>query len=138
MHEQSPGSPSDEGAADPFEVRRELDPPASEREPNTPASDRELNTPASEREPNTPASERELDSVAFRRDVERVLALIRPSVREDGGDIELVETIAPSLVRIRFLGACVGCPSSSVTLHHGIERMLRAKIDPAIRVEAVS
>lgn len=129
MHEQSPGSPSDEGAADPFEVRRELDPPASERE---------LNTPASEREPNTPASERELVPVAFRRDVERVLALIRPSVREDGGDIELVETMAPSLVRIRFLGACVGCPSSSVTLHHGIERMLRAKIDPAIRVEAVS
>lgn len=111
MHEQTPGSPSDEGAADPSAVRRD---------------------------PDVPTGERALDPVAFRRDVERVLALIRPSVREDGGDIELVETIAPSLVRIRFLGACIGCPSSSVTLHHGIERTLRVKIDPAIRVEAVS
>jgi Fe-S cluster biogenesis protein NfuA len=78
------------------------------------------------------------DAAPFRRDVERVLALIRPSVQEDGGDIELVEAVAPDLVRIRFLGACVGCPSSSITLHHGIERTLRARLGPSIRVEAVS
>ena len=78
------------------------------------------------------------DATLFRRDVERVLALIRPSVQEDGGDIELVEAVGPDLVRIRFLGACVGCPSSSMTLHHGIERTLRARLSPAIRVEAVS
>ena len=59
-------------------------------------------------------------------------------VSEPRGDIELIETVAPSLVRIRFLGACVGCPSSSITLHHGIERTLRTKLDPTIRVEAVS
>ncbi len=92
----------------------------------------------SEQAPGSPSDDGVTDPVAFRRDVERVLALIRPSVREDGGDIELVETIAPALVRIRFLGACVGCPSSSVTLHHGIERTLRAKIAPSIRVEAIS
>jgi Fe-S cluster biogenesis protein NfuA len=78
------------------------------------------------------------DATLFRRDVERVLALIRPSVQEDGGDIELVEAVTPDLVRIRFLGACVGCPSSSMTLHHGIERTLRTRLSPAIRVEAVS
>ena len=33
------------------------------------------------------------DATLFRRDVERVLALIRPSVQEDGGDIELVEAV---------------------------------------------
>ena len=92
----------------------------------------------SEPAPEQPSAESSHGDAAFRRDVERVLALIRPAVREDGGDIELVETVAPSLVRIRFLGACVGCPSSSITLHHGIERTLRTKLDPTIRVEAVS
>lgn len=74
---------------------------------------------------------------AFRRDVERLLALIRPGVREDGGDIELVSADPAGLVRIRFLGACVGCPSSHVTLHHGIERTLRSKLGDRVRVEAV-
>lgn len=77
-------------------------------------------------------------TAAFRDDVERVLALIRPAVKEDGGDIELVDATPPSRVRIRFLGACVGCPSSGMTLHHGIERTLRAKLGDHIKVEAVS
>ena len=74
---------------------------------------------------------------AFRSDVERLLALIRPSVQADGGDIELVSVDPSGLVRIRLLGACVGCPSANQTLHHGIERTLRAELGPSIRVEAV-
>lgn len=69
--------------------------------------------------------------------VERVLSLIRPSVKEDGGDIELVSLSDDGLVQIRFHGACVGCPSASMTLHQGIERSLRAQLGPEIRVEAV-
>lgn len=69
--------------------------------------------------------------------VERVLALIRPAVQDDGGDIELVSLSEDGLVRVRFHGACVGCPSASMTLHHGIERTLRAELGPSIRVEAV-
>ena len=74
---------------------------------------------------------------AFRSDVERLLALIRPSVQADGGDIELVSVDPSGLVRIRLLGACIGCPSANQTLHHGIERTLRAELGPSIRVEAV-
>jgi Fe-S cluster biogenesis protein NfuA len=84
------------------------------------------------------APQPDVEASGFHLDVERVLALIRPAVQEDGGDIELVEATPPDLVRIRFLGACVGCPSSSMTLHHGIERTLRSKLSPTIRVEAVS
>lgn len=74
----------------------------------------------------------------FRARVERLLDLIRPSVREDGGDIELVSADPAGLVRIRFLGACVGCPSAGMTLHHGIERTLRSELGPELRVEAVA
>lgn len=69
--------------------------------------------------------------------VERVLALIRPAVREDGGDVELVAVHPEGLVQVRFHGACIGCPSAGMTLHHGIERTLRAHLGPQIRVEAV-
>ncbi len=69
--------------------------------------------------------------------VREVLALIRPAVQEDGGDVELVEVTGDGLVRVRLHGACVGCPSASMTLHHGIERTLRAEIREDLRVEAV-
>ncbi|KAG8380627.1 hypothetical protein BUALT_Bualt06G0035300 [Buddleja alternifolia] len=50
---------------------------------------------------------------------------IRPTVQDDGGDIEYVgfdpET---GIVKLRMQGACSGCPSSSVTLKSGIENML--------------
>lgn len=57
--------------------------------------------------------------------VEAVLDLIRPAVREDGGDVELIEISDEGVVTIRFLGACIGCPSREMTLRDGIARNLR-------------
>jgi Fe-S cluster biogenesis protein NfuA len=76
------------------------------------------------------------DDLAAR--VAEVLELIRPAVRQDGGDIELVEVTAVGLVRIRFLGACVGCPSSEITLREGIARNLRERIPEVTEVEAIN
>ncbi|MBX3316553.1 MAG: NifU family protein [Phycisphaeraceae bacterium] len=70
--------------------------------------------------------------------VEQVINLIRPAVQSDGGDVEFVEITADGVVRIRLHGACVGCPSSNVTLQMGIERNLRAHIPEITRVEAVA
>lgn len=70
--------------------------------------------------------------------VERLLGLIRPAIQDDGGDVELVSVSEGGLVRIRLHGACVGCPSAHMTLHHGIERTLRSELGEAIRVEAIS
>jgi Fe-S cluster biogenesis protein NfuA len=67
--------------------------------------------------------------------VQKVLALIRPAIQADGGDVELVEVTAEGVARIRLLGACIGCPS--VTLHVGIERNLRHHVPEIKRVEAV-
>jgi Fe-S cluster biogenesis protein NfuA len=52
--------------------------------------------------------------------------------------MELVEVTADGIVRIRFLGACVGCPSSSMTLRVGIERNLKNHVPEVRAVEAVS
>jgi Fe-S cluster biogenesis protein NfuA len=50
---------------------------------------------------------------------------VRPSVQDDGGDIffESFDDIK-GIVKVRLAGSCVGCPSSSVTLRNGVERML--------------
>jgi Fe-S cluster biogenesis protein NfuA len=68
--------------------------------------------------------------------VRDVLELMRPMIQEDDGDIEFVEVTEEGVVRIRFLGACIGCPSSSHTLHQGIERLLKERIQEVTRVEA--
>jgi Fe-S cluster biogenesis protein NfuA len=82
--------------------------------------------------PHTAATPAELkDRVAS------VLELIRPAVRADGGDIELVDVDPQGGVKIRFKGACVGCPSSGMTLTMGIERNLRNQIPEVTSVVAV-
>jgi Fe-S cluster biogenesis protein NfuA len=70
--------------------------------------------------------------------VESVLELIRPMIKADGGDIEYVETTTDGVVRIRFQGACVGCPSSSMTLRMGIENNLKQHVPEVRGVEAVN
>ena len=73
-----------------------------------------------------------------RKRVEEVLEMIRPSVQDDGGDIELIDITDDRVVRIRFHGDCVGCPSSSMTLQHGIERNVKARVPEVASVIAVN
>jgi Fe-S cluster biogenesis protein NfuA len=70
--------------------------------------------------------------------VQDVINLIRPAVQADGGDIELVDVQEDGVVRIRFHGACIGCPSSTMTLQMGIERNLRERVPEVTQVLAVS
>jgi len=64
--------------------------------------------------------------------VQTIINLIRPALQSDGGDIELIDVSEDGVVRIRFHGACVGCPSSNLTLQTGIERNIKNRI-PEIR-----
>lgn len=77
-------------------------------------------------------------SGAVRERVARVLNLIRPAVQSDGGDVELVEVTPDGVVRIRLHGACVGCPSSTMTLQLGIERNLKEHVPEVKGVQAVA
>jgi Fe-S cluster biogenesis protein NfuA len=70
----------------------------------------------------------------WRGRVDDVINLIRPAVQADGGDIELVDVLPDGTVHIRFHGACNGCPSSTMTLHMGLERNLRERVPQVTRV----
>ena len=68
--------------------------------------------------------------------VEAALALIRPALQADGGDVELVD-VDEGVVKVKLTGACAGCPVATMTLKQGIERMLKEQIPEVKEVVAV-
>ena len=61
---------------------------------------------------------------------------IKPVLQADGGDIELVD-VEDGIVKIRLVGACAHCPSSTITLYQGVERMLMEKVPEVKGIEQV-
>ena len=59
--------------------------------------------------------------------VEEALKQIRPSLRADGGDVELVD-ITDGIVKLKLTGACGSCPMASLTLSRIAERMLKERV----------
>jgi len=59
-----------------------------------------------------------------RQRVEGVLERVRPFLRADGGDIELID-VAGNSADVRLTGMCAGCPSAHMTLYLGVETALR-------------
>ena len=55
----------------------------------------------------------------------------------DGGDIELVDVNNEGVVFVRLVGACHGCPGSTMTLQMGVERILKEQVPEVKSVEAV-
>ena len=72
----------------------------------------------------------------MREKVEEILDQIRPNLRADGGDIELLD-VEQGVVRVRLTGACEGCPMRNITLTGGIERILKEQLPEVREVVAV-
>ncbi|SIT91967.1 Modular FeS cluster scaffolding protein NifU [Edaphobacillus lindanitolerans] len=68
--------------------------------------------------------------------VQEVLDKLRPFLLRDGGDCELVD-VEDGIVKLRLLGACGTCPSSTITLKAGIERALLEEVPGVVEVEQV-
>ena len=68
--------------------------------------------------------------------VESVIDKVRPSIKLDGGDIDLIDIIN-GVVFVQLKGACIGCASSNTTLKFGVERQMRTLIHPEISVMSV-
>lgn len=61
---------------------------------------------------------------------------VRPAVAQDGGDITF-SGFRDGVVFLHMRGACSGCPSSTATLRHGIENLLRHFCPDVQEVQAV-
>ncbi len=69
--------------------------------------------------------------------INRSLEKVRPYLRTDGGDVELVRWTPDGIVEVRLLGSCLVCPMSIMTLRAGIERALMLEHADVKRVEQV-
>ncbi len=67
-----------------------------------------------------------MENPHMQEQVLEVLDKLRPFLLRDGGDVELVD-IEEGIVKLRLMGACGSCPSSTITLKAGIERALLKK-----------
>jgi Fe-S cluster biogenesis protein NfuA len=72
----------------------------------------------------------------MREKVEEVLDKIRPALMADGGNVELVN-VDDGVVSVRLTGACGCCAMSTMTLKHGVERVLREELPEVKEVVAV-
>jgi Fe-S cluster biogenesis protein NfuA len=72
----------------------------------------------------------------MREKIEAVLNQIRPNLVRDGGNVELIDA-TDGIVKVRLTGACGGCPMASMTLKHGVERVLKERVPEVKEVVAV-
>lgn len=72
----------------------------------------------------------------MKEEVEEVLETLRPQLMQDGGNVELVD-IEDGIVKLRLVGSCSSCSSSTMTLKMGIERALKKAIPMVRCIESV-
>jgi Fe-S cluster biogenesis protein NfuA len=61
---------------------------------------------------------------------------VRPAVAQDGGDI-VYHGFKDGVVYLHMQGSCAGCPSSVLTLKHGIENLLRHYVPEVTEVQQI-
>ncbi|OIQ30033.1 MAG: hypothetical protein BM564_04505 [Bacteroidetes bacterium MedPE-SWsnd-G2] len=77
-------------------------------------------------------------SKELEQNVEKALDEIRPFLQSDGGDISLLSIEDDKLVRVKLLGACVGCSVNQMTLKSGVEMTIKKyapQIEQVINVQ---
>lgn len=67
--------------------------------------------------------------------LEETLEYIRPALQADGGDLILLG-VDGGTVNLQLVGACGGCPMSTMTLTAGIERILRDRVPGVVAINA--
>jgi len=79
-----------------------------------------------------PASDVEIDLASLNETLE----YIRPALQADGGDLVLLG-VESGTVNLQLVGACGGCPMSTMTLTAGIERILKDRVPGVEAVNAL-
>ena len=69
--------------------------------------------------------------------VDNALNDLRVFVKEDGGDLELVEVTEDGTARVELKGACRSCSMNNMTFKAGVEEAILTAVPEVQRVEAV-
>jgi Fe-S cluster biogenesis protein NfuA len=69
--------------------------------------------------------------------VSEALDKIRPLLQRDGGDVQLIDVQENGVVKVKLVGACSGCPMSTMTLKNAIESTIKQEVPGVTAVESV-
>ncbi|MBT8191128.1 MAG: NifU family protein [Bacteroidia bacterium] len=78
------------------------------------------------------------DKKALLAEIDKALEEIRPHLAVDGGDIEVIDITEDMSVLIKWVGNCINCSMSSMTMKAGVEQTLKTKIPSIKSVEAIN
>lgn len=70
--------------------------------------------------------------------IEMSLDTMRPYLRKDGGDVEVVELTEKMELRLKLLGTCESCPQSIFTMKAGIEEAVLKSVPEVVSVVAIN
>ncbi|MEL6638204.1 MAG: NifU family protein [Bacteroidota bacterium] len=70
--------------------------------------------------------------------VDAALDDVRPHLKVDGGNVELVDITEDLEVKIRWLGNCESCSMSAMTMRAGVEQSIKNKVPNIKSVEAIN
>jgi NifU-like protein len=85
-----------------------------------------------------PSGAPKLTNIQKIRKIEEALEKeIRPSLRHDGGDIELIDVVGNRVI-VAVRGSCASCKASDITLKHFVEAKLRDLVSPDLNIEEVA
>lgn len=70
--------------------------------------------------------------------VEKSLDTMRPYLRDDGGNVEVVEFTEDGILRVQLVGACSTCPQSYMTMKAGIEEAVKRSVPEVKSVVAIN
>lgn len=70
--------------------------------------------------------------------VETAIDTIRPYLKDDGGDVRIVEITPEYKVILELVGACSTCPMSASTMKGGIEEAIKRLVPEITSIEALN
>jgi Fe-S cluster biogenesis protein NfuA len=70
--------------------------------------------------------------------VEKAIDTIRPYLKDDGGDVRIVEITEDKKVILELIGACSSCPMSPSTMKSGIEEAIKRFVPEITSIEAIN
>ena len=72
------------------------------------------------------------------KDIDQALEDIRPHLKVDGGNVEVVDVTEDHIVKIKWIGNCESCSMSAMTMRAGIEETIKRKIPMIVGVQAIN
>jgi len=78
------------------------------------------------------------DKAQLLEEINEALNEIRPHLIVDGGNIEVIDVTDDMTVQVKWVGNCINCSMSAMTMKAGVEQAIKSKIPSIQKVEAVN